>query len=218
MWSIFPWHAHAQNFFSAWSCSTFFFGMLMLNMERPCLFGWSGHWWCGGRKVKSSCTINKARDASVKATNALTTGDKSGYLLVEKRGTLLYVQVTTSEMVLNVIVNGMWWIIKTLFRKRSWDINISSNSKCPLVHLQLKESDPKGKDQKNVTYGMSKLFGHQLEQLTCLLKIRPSGLRICGLCAQECLISLKCQTARAVENGSNVSGHTRDYGNAISSL
>ena len=65
---------------------------------------------------------------------------------------------------------------------------------------------------------MSKLFGHQLEQLTCLLKIRPSGLRICGLCAQECLISLKCQTARAVENGSNVSGHTQDYGNAISSL
>ena len=78
--------------------------------------------------------------------------------------------------------------------------------------------NPTRKDQRNVTYGMSKLFGHQLEQLTCLLKIRPSGLRICGLCAQECLISLKCQTARAVENGSNVSGHTQDYGNAISSL
>ena len=73
IWSIFPWHAHAQHFFSAWSCSTW----------SDLVFGWSGHWWCGGRKVKSSCTINKARDASVKATNALTTGDKSGYLLVD---------------------------------------------------------------------------------------------------------------------------------------
>ena len=83
----------------ACSCSTFFLSMLMLNMERPCLFGWSGHWWCGGRKVKSSCTINKARDASVKATNALTTGDKSGYLLADywkKKHTTA--QVTTTEM------------------------------------------------------------------------------------------------------------------------
>ena len=113
-------------------------------------------------------------------------------------------------MVLNVIFFGSWWIIKIFLEDDQ-----TGNS---LVHLQMKESDPKGKDQKNVTNGMSKSFGHQLEQLTCLLKIRPSGLRICGLCAQECLISLKCQTARAVENGSNVSGHTRDYGNAISSL
>ena len=136
---------------------------------------------------------------------------------MEKRGTLLYrlQQVKWCSMSLSIagVHNN-----KDSFRKISWDINICSNKKCPFVHLQLKESDPKGKDQKNVTYGMSKLFGHQFEQLTCLLKIQPSGLRICGLCAQECLISLKCQTARAVENGSNVSGHTRDYGNAISSL
>ena len=208
-----------KHFSLACSCSTFFLSMIMLNMERPCLFGWSGHWWCGGRKVKSSCTINKARDASVKATNALTTGDKSGYLQVDwwkKEGhyCTAYNKWNGAQCLCQLHVMNSW----NSFRKRSWDINICSNRKCPLVHLQLKESDPKGKDQKNVTYGMSKLFGHQLEQLTCLLKIRPSGLRICGLCAQECLISLKCQTARAVENGSNVSGHTRDYGNAITSL
>ena len=61
---IFPQHDHAQHG-----------ATLSIRLVRS-LMVW-------GRKVKSSCTINKARDASVKATNALTTGDKSGYLLVD---------------------------------------------------------------------------------------------------------------------------------------
>ena len=97
------------------------------------------------------------------------------------------VQLTTSEMVLNVFVNGMWWIIKILLGR---DHGILTFVQTGNVHSSTyNRRNPTRKDQRNVTYGMSKLFGHQLEQLTCLLKIRPSGLRICGLCAQECLIS-----------------------------